>query len=198
MGRIFYIMGKSSSGKDTVYRYLLKEQSLSLQKIVLYTTRPIRDGEKDGREYFFVTEERLEQLTQAGKVMECRTYHTVCGDWHYFTVKDEQIVLAENSYLMIGTIASYLKMKEFYDDEQLVPIYIEADDGIRLERALQRERLQKQPQYMEICRRFLADHKDFTDIAIKKAGIEKRFINDDLTACIAEIKEYILHYNQPL
>ena len=54
MGKIFYIMGKSSSGKDTIYSRLLQDEAMQLKKIILYTTRPMREGEQDGREYHFV------------------------------------------------------------------------------------------------------------------------------------------------
>ena len=59
MGKIFYIMGKSSSGKDSIYRMLEEDQELGLKRLVIYTTRPIRDGEKNGREYFFTDENKL-------------------------------------------------------------------------------------------------------------------------------------------
>ena len=52
MSNIFYLMGKSSSGKDTLYRKLM-EQNRLLKGIVSYTTRPQRAGETDGKEYFF-------------------------------------------------------------------------------------------------------------------------------------------------
>lgn len=81
MGRIFYIMGKSASGKDHVYETLMQEKQLSLAPLVLYTTRPIRSGETEGKEYFFVDEEKLELLRKAGKIIEERAYHTVYGIW---------------------------------------------------------------------------------------------------------------------
>lgn len=88
MGKIIVIMGKSATGKDTIYKRLIQE--LGLSSIVSYTTRPIRSGEISGVEYHFVTVTRLEELRREGKVIEERTYHTVCGDWHYFTVNDGQ------------------------------------------------------------------------------------------------------------
>ena len=51
MGKIYYLMGKSSSGKDTIYRELIENEKLSLKTILGYTTRPIREGEKEGVEY---------------------------------------------------------------------------------------------------------------------------------------------------
>ena len=62
MGKIFYIMGKSSSGKDTIYENLLGREGLSLHPLIMYTTRPIRAGETDGVQYHFVTEEQLKKL----------------------------------------------------------------------------------------------------------------------------------------
>ncbi|NTV78326.1 MAG: guanylate kinase, partial [Clostridiales bacterium] len=57
MGKIFYLMGPSSSGKDTIYKRLLGEKELELHTLVTYTTRPIRVGETEGVEYHFTDEE---------------------------------------------------------------------------------------------------------------------------------------------
>ena len=91
---------------------------------------------------------------------------------------------------MLGTLESYEKMKDIFKDE-LIPIYIEVEDGLRLERAIKRERQEKEPKYAELCRRFLADSKDFSEENLKKAGINKRFENIDLEKCIKEIEEEI-------
>ena len=81
-------------------------------------------------------------------------------------------------------------MKEYFKKE-LIPIYIEVEDGIRLERAIQREKKQKEPKYTELCRRFIADSKDFSEENIKKSKIEKRFQNIELDKCVDEIIEYL-------
>ena len=112
-------MGKSSVGKDTVYKRLQKE--LKLNTVVLYTTRPKRDGEEDGREYYFVTEEKMRDLKTKGKVIELREYQTVHGAWYYFTVDDGQLNLSKGNYLLIGTLESYQKMREYYGKEYFVP-----------------------------------------------------------------------------
>ena len=69
MGKIFYLMGKSSSGKDTIYKELLQGFP-KMKRIVLYTTRPRREGECDGVEYFFTDEEKLQQFRKQGQLME--------------------------------------------------------------------------------------------------------------------------------
>lgn len=191
MGRIIYLMGKSSTGKDTVLRRLLKDKSLALQKIVPYTTRPLRGGEREGAEYFFTDEEGFQKLSASGKIIEDRTYQTVHGLWRYFTVDDGQIQLGQKNYVMIGTPEGYLKMKACFGEENLLPVLIELDDGVRLQRALDRERKQKQPKYEEMCRRFLADSADFADEKMREAGISRSFCNDDLEKCLLEIVDYI-------
>jgi len=191
MGKIFYIMGKSSTGKDTIYKKLLESRENAFHKIVMYTTRPIREGEQDGVEYFFVDENALKELEEAGKIIELRAYHTVHGIWNYFTVKDEQIDLESKDYLVIGTLESYEQTKRYFGKEKLVPILIELDDGVRLQRALDREKTQKYPKYQELCRRYLADEEDFSEEKVKAAEIEERFYNDDLEICLSKIKAYI-------
>ena len=177
MGKIYYLMGKSASGKDHIYEHLLKETSFDLKPLVLYTTRPIRSGEQDGREYFFVDEARLSRLREAGKIIEERMYPSVMGPWYYFTADDGQIDLEKQDYLGIGTLESYVKLKDYFGEQALVPLYVEVDDGLRLSRALERERGQKEPKYAEMCRRFLADCEDFPR-NIAKAGIVRRFSNN--------------------
>lgn len=192
MGKIFYLMGKSASGKDHIYEYLKQQKELELYPVVLYTTRPIREGEQNGREYFFTDKSGLRSFREKGKIIEERVYQTVYGPWYYFTADDGQIVLKEKNYLGIGTLESYEKMKEYYGQENVCPLYIEVDDGIRLERALKRERKQPQPRYAEMCRRFLADCEDFSEEKIRKAGIERRFSNNGtLEDCFSEIQNFV-------
>ncbi|HIX29815.1 MAG TPA: guanylate kinase [Candidatus Blautia stercoravium] len=191
MGKIFYIMGKSSSGKDTIYSRLLEDGELGLSRIVLYTTRPMREREKEGREYHFTDTAYFEKLQEQGKVIESRTYQTVYGPWTYFTADDGTLELAEHSYLGIGTLESYRGMKKYYGEENVVPVYVEVEDGERLRRAIRREELQKEPQYEEMCRRFLADAEDFSEEKLQQAGISKRYLNTELENCIKEIKNSI-------
>lgn len=191
MGKIFYVMGKSASGKDTIYKRLLEMQP-HLKQVVLYTTRPIREGEKDGKEYYFTSEDRLKQLREEGKIIEERTYQSILGPWTYFTVDDGQIdVNSDDSYLMIGTLESYEKTRNYYGAGIMVPIYIEVKDGKRLLRALEREDKQKEPKYAELCRRYLADEEDFKEDNLARCGIERRFLNDDLEMCLRDILDVV-------
>ena len=192
MGKIFYMMGKSSSGKDTIFKEILKKKELNLHQIVLYTTRPARANETDGVQYHFVDEERLSEFQDAGKVIELRAYQVVGGVWKYFTVDDGRIDLSAHSYLYIVTLEGYQKIQRYFGSSQVVPIYIEVEDGERLSRALNRERMQESPKYEELCRRFLSDAKDFSGEKLKEAGITRRFVNQDLDETEEEIRRAIL------
>lgn len=191
MGKIFYVMGKSAAGKDTIYNRLLQDTEFSFQTIIGYTTRPMREGEQEGKEYHFVTPEMLRELERAGKLIEQRVYQTVHGPWTYATVDDGSIDFEGQNYLLIGTLESYEKLVKYFGSDKLVPIYIEVDDYVRLSRALEREHAQSEPKYAELCRRFLADAEDFSEEKLKKAEILRRFQNLDMEECIREIQEMI-------
>lgn len=191
MGKIVCLMGKSSSGKDTIYKKLREQDKVVLQPIVPYTTRPIRAGEKEGVEYHFTDEAGFQKLLGTGSVIESRVYHTCLGMWRYFTIADEAINLTDSSYMMIGTLEAYAQMCQFYGSDNVLPVMIELDDGVRLQRALDREKAQDHPKYEEMCRRFLADAEDFSEDKLKKSGIRERFYNDDLNNCLDEIIAYL-------
>ena len=129
MGKIFYIMGKSASGKDKIYSRLAGNKELNLKKLILYTTRPVRDGEENGKQYYFTDEKKLQEFKTEGKVIEARAYNTVYGVWTYFTADDGQIDLKKGHYLGIGTLESYQKMRNYYGESNVVPVYIEVEDG---------------------------------------------------------------------
>ena len=191
MGRIFFVTGKSATGKDTIYKQLVEDTTLALTTIVSYTTRPIRSNETDGVEYHFVTEDQLQSLKDQEKIIEQRFYHTICGIWHYFTVNDGQFDQEDCNYILIGTLEQYEKIRSYFGEERVVPIYIQVDAALRLIRSVQREQQQDNPKYAEICRRFLADEEDFSEENIKRLGIHKRYENVQLEDCVLSIKQDI-------
>ncbi|WP_288887369.1 guanylate kinase [uncultured Eubacterium sp.] len=195
MTKIYVLIGKSGSGKDSFFEELIADKDLNLKSIVGYTTRPKRVHESEGVEYHFTDEAGLNKLRNEDMIIEERCYHTVHGDWYYFTAKDEKILenIEQNiNYIYIGTVESFVKMKEYYGSNIVIPLYIEVEDGERLARALKRERKQDAPKYAEMCRRFLADCEDFSEENLEKAGISKKYENMDFDKCLAEIKEDIM------
>lgn len=194
MGKIYCIIGKSATGKDTIYQCLM-DRELGFNKIIPYTTRPIREGEEEGREYHFCTEADVERLEKEGRIIELRQYNTVYGIWKYFTVDDGNIHLEEEDYLLIVTLEGYVKLRKYFGAEKVVPLYIEIEDGKRLLRAIAREQQQDTPKYEEMCRRFLADAQDFSEDKLQEAGIKRRFVNEHLENTIGEIIQYIQQMN---
>lgn len=185
-------MGKSTTGKDTVYRNLLEKNKFDLKKVVLYTTRPMRDKEENGVQYFFCDEEGYQKFLNDRKIIEGRTYDTCYGPWRYFTVDDGQIDLESSSSLMIGTLEAYESMTNYFGKDKVVPVYIEISDRIRMERAMHRENKQEHPKYDEMCRRYLADEEDFSEEKLKAAGITRRFNNEGtIDQILDEINEYL-------
>lgn len=191
MGYIFCLMGKSSSGKDSIYRELFLDSSLNIKKIIPGTTRPIREGEKNGEEYFFHTEEEFVSLKERGLIIESRSYNTIHGVWHYFTAQDEALDIESNNYLAINTLEAYISLCKYFGEEKVIPIYVTVDDGERLMRALKREMQQESPKYKELCRRFLADEEDFSEEKLIAAGVKKYFENKELNATVKEVSDYI-------
>ena len=190
MGKIFYLIGPSASGKDRLLGDL-KARFPQLRTIVMYTTRPIRSGEVPDVAYHFITAEQFEAEKAAGRVIESRTYHTVHGPWTYATLDDGAIDLAEHSYLMAGTLESYGQTLAYYGADHVVPLYIEVEPGLRLFRALARERGQAEPKYAEMCRRFLADEEDFSPEKQAAFHFPKKYVNDDFEHCLDELAETI-------
>ena len=193
MANLFYIMGKSATGKDTVYKRI--KEKIDINEYVLYTTRPKRDGEQEGVDYHYVDEDRIKEFEKDNKVIESRTYQTACGPWTYATINDKQLQ-KKGDILTVGTLESYTKIKEYLktsNETKIIPIYITIDENERRKRALEREQKQKEPKFAEMERRLKADNIDFSEENLKLAGITKKetFENYDLNKCVNEILNYM-------
>lgn len=193
MSNLIYIMGKSATGKDTIYKII--KDKIDVKEYILYTTRPMREGEQEGVDYHYVSNEQIEQYKKEGKIVESRTYQTVKGPWTYATIEDEQLK-QDGDIITVGTIESYNKVKEYYknkNDAKLLPVYITIDEEERKSRALKREAMQANPNYAEVERRINADNIDFSQEKLMEAGIGEKqtFKNYDLDTCVEEIINYI-------
>lgn len=166
MGKIYCITGKSGTGKDTLLDSILNDIAIDIIPVITYTTRPKRKNETDGIQYYFVNEDKLISLENQNKIIEKRTYETVHGKWSYFTV-DFNPNFQEN-YILITTLEALDKIIKWYGKENIKLVYLEIDDKKRLERCIHRESQQKHPNFSEVCRRYLADEKDFSEENLKK------------------------------
>lgn len=188
MGRLYVFMGKSATGKDTLYREIMCRHP-ELLPVIPYTTRPIRAGETEGREYHFVSEGKMKEMERAGMVVESRCYQTVKGPWYYFTAADGQVDFGRGDYCLISTLEGYVKLRAFYGMARVVPLYIEVPDMLRIRRSLAREGEQDDPCVAEVCRRFLADEEDFSGGKLEAAGIRTAIINETVEAALCQIEE---------
>ena len=191
MGKIVLFMGPSSSGKDAIKRRLIKDNKFCFKEMIMSTTRPKRTGEVEGREYYFKTVEEMLKLEEEGKIIEKRKYDTVYGPWYYFTTSSS-IDLEHYNYIGSNTLEGLDEFVKFYGLDNIISFLIKVDDGIRLERALNRERKEKYPKYKELCRRFLADDIDFREENINKREITSIIYNNgSIDNTIGEIEKVL-------
>ena len=168
MSRIFCIVGKSCSGKDTLYARILAQNRPGRVPVVPCTTRPRRPGEVEGQSYHFVTQEQLRQYENQGQVIEKREYHTTQGLWTYFTLRFD----LDTDRLLITTLAGARALMDCYGPGHVRVVYLHVDDRTRLLRYIDRESRQARPDYAEVCRRFLADQTDFPRLHRIDTGAE--------------------------
>lgn len=166
MSKIFCLVGKSASGKDTIYKEIVSAYGNKLECVVLGTTRPMRTGERNGVDYWFFTDEELLKLEQEGKVIEKRQYNTMQGIWSYFTLEFD--LSSDKNHILITTLEGAKSITEHYGEDKVRVIYLAIDDKERLLRCIDRESRQKNPDYSEVCRRFIADQKDFSQEKISE------------------------------
>ena len=102
------------------------------------------------------------------------TYQTVYGDWKYATIDDGQIHLTGSDYLMIGTLESYMKMKAYYEQENLVPLYIEVEDGERHDACDHKRSGGRNIRYEEVCEDFWQIRRISQKRILRRQGITRK------------------------
>ena len=160
MRKIFAIMGKASTGKDTLTKML--SEMLELPIALSFTTRPMRVGEKQGVEYNFISDDDFWDLHGCDLLAEYTSYEVASGEtWHYGLTKEE---LEKAEYvLVIVNPDGFRQLTEIYGDK-VCSILIDAPADVRIKRYLDRDTVTEE-KAEECCRRFLADNKDFKDIS---------------------------------
>ena len=188
--KLYCLIGESGVGKDTILNRLLTLRK-DLKSIITYTTRPIRNGEKNGKEYYFVSNKSFERLKESNLIVEYRKYQTIHGDWYYFMSNDKQIDTNSNDkYIVINTIFGVKKLKEMYGNS-VIPLHIYVNDRDRLLRCFARESAGKED-FVEMCRRFVSDTKDYSADTFFRLKIPNNvFINDNLVECVNAINNFI-------
>ena len=190
---IFLIVGRSGSGKDTVCSRVLNLTksgltNISLHPIIAYTTRPMRTGEKNGKQYHFVDENFLRQAENSGRLITLNSFNTFNGVWHYFNIDDKWYSDNKN-YIAVTNLKSALDFKYYYGEERVRIIFLDVCEDALLQRAISREKKSLKPDFKELCRRFLADAEDYSAENIKKTDIS--IPNEDSSDTAINITRYI-------
>lgn len=158
--KIILLIGPSNSGKDLFFKKI--KDIYQIEPIVPFTTREKRPGEQEGETYHYISQEQMDLLELKNLLIERRVYNTISGKWNYATSK-EGIDLEHHHYVYSAVWTIYQSFLKYYPKENVIPFYFQLDDGIRLQRALDRERNSKNEKYAEMCRRYLADKQDFPE-----------------------------------
>ena len=150
--KILALFGKSGAGKDTIQKWLTTNYNMN--GIISCTTRPPRDYERDGIHYHFLSNEEFAQKVLNMSMLEA----TIFNDWCYGTpiesLKEDKINVGVFNIQGIECLLQDNRL-------DILPIFIDCSDKKRLLRNIKREKV---PNCLEICRRFITDEKDFSDI----------------------------------
>lgn len=182
---IIAVMGRSASGKDTIISRLLACSELGLKPLLMSTTRPMRDGEVEGKTYYFVTDEKMRQWIAEGKVIESRTYRTTHGDWTYGTVCPDNY-RQDDLYIMHSTLELYKTLVQYFGKSQIVTIWINVSERNLLLRSIDRS-----PDLREACRRFIDESDEYTAEAMAAMQFDL-VVDNNHELPIEEIRQFLL------
>lgn len=154
--KILVLTGKTASGKTHIQNELSRLGGMN--RVVTYTTRPMREGETDGVEYHFVTKEEFLELKSRGFFAETTSYQIGKNvTWYYGTSKES--LKEENGVIICNPDGlKYLRQQK---DLDLTVFYINVNEDVIRGRLIKRG---DNPEEAE--RRLAADHEDFKDIEL--------------------------------
>lgn len=157
--KILALFGKSGSGKDTLVNTIFEQYSKYFHKIIPFTTRPKRENEIDGVDYYFVTEEEMEAMRLRHSFITLNNFNNWFYGVAYQSLDKNKINIGVfNDKALVEILP---KTQQYNMNIEIIPLLIEADDKVRLLRCLNRE---EYPNCHEICRRFLADEQDYASL----------------------------------
>lgn len=158
---LFVFLGKSASGKDSIMKKFIEE--LHMIKVPEITTRPKREGEEEGKNYYFVTNEEFDKEVELGEIRGATFYDTDKGIWKYgIRIEDLVDIVSENDSgaALITNPITFTEMveKKIFKHVNVVVIYVHRKLKKRLVASIKRDTLANSE---EILNRFLRDEHDF-------------------------------------
>lgn len=180
---IIALLGKAGAGKDTVARILV-ENNQEWHMMISCTTRPMREGEKEGVNYYYLTNEEF-----AAKVLNGDMLEAVCfNNWYYGTDKTTLLPGINVGIFNPEGYDCFLESAKIDPELTVIGFYVDVDDKIRMMRQLSRE---TNPDVKEICRRYFADLEDFDDIDYLNLKTVRNDNLDDLNYTTRYIQEFV-------
>ena len=176
------ITGKTSSGKDTVVNELISKYGF--RKCVTYTTRPMRDGEKQDITYHFITEDDFKQKIREDFFAEYKSYDTEFGIW-YYGVALEDVENADDKTVIILTPDGYRDVIKKVKNKPK-SIYIYANNSTIKERLINRSDNPKEAQ-----RRLEHDNIDFKDVETEVDKIVYNNKGSNINDVVNKILKYL-------
>ena len=193
--KIFALLGYMGVGKDTILKQVLKDMD-DVKPIISTTTRPMRKGEIEGVEYYFIDD--TEFFRRGTDFVEQRIYHTKVKEngieknatWRYGIERAE---LEKDDYLIvIVDSVGYKELKNYVGNGRIVPIFISAPQEELKARALARGDLEA-----EVDRRLKDDYERFMDFRVRTVYHEVKNTNGRLEEAIKEVENIITkHINE--
>jgi guanylate kinase len=174
MNKVFVISGHSGAGKTTIAYEVLEKMS-SVKKVVTCTTRKIRDNEKDGVDYNFVSKEVFEQWIKKDKLIE---YEKYAGNYYGSLKEDvDKIIKSKKNPMFVVETKGALTFKEKFDNSVL--IFIKAPSLIELS-----TRLKGRGENDELIQKRLAE---VSDELVREKEFDFVVINDSLKKTVEEV-----------
>lgn len=176
---ILILMGKTASGKDIIAKELVSNYKFG--KIITYTTRPPRPNEKDGVDYYFISQSDFQEKIKADFFVEWKVYQSAFGDWYYGTAFED---LKQDSVLILTPTG----IRDLARNTRCVfrTVLIDAPKEVRLQRLIDRG-----DEYTEALRRLEHDEKDFGIPAVRRlADLKIQNVNRSVESIAQEISDY--------
>lgn len=152
--KVMALCGEAGSGKDTILNALIRKNPNLFHLIIGCTTRPPREGEKDGVNYHFLTVDDFAEKISNDEMLEATCFNNWMYGTEYAALSEDKINIGVFNPEGIETLSLDKKI-------DMYAYYIEVSDKERLIRQLNRE---TNPDVFEIIRRFRTDCEDFSDL----------------------------------
>lgn len=179
------LCGYSGSGKDTLQKELINR---GYEKIITYTTRPMRDGETNDKDYHFISQKKFNKLKEEGFFAETASYNASFGFCSYGSAKEDYEDNNDNKKIIILNPYGLKALQE-----QNIPhysVYLDVDKNL-----LQKRLKGRGDSKEEILRRLEADERDFSDL---HTDLTFKITEDMSVYDIADTLEDILDMNMEM